>query len=877
MKTKWILALALACHSLLASADRAADLQSEVGAYRRFLIYPHLNKAFELQGQGQWQAATREFERARKLGPNSPSTALYLADAYRRQGREQDARRLLEKQRQATPGDERIAEALHRLQTADTQPPSKPAQSATPANNNASPPPASAETAAPCKDPLCLAEQGMRALQAGRLSQVESLLAQTGFAASKPGRALRRQLAQSAIAQNQPRLAIAQLDWLARNDSLGAAEAEQWHRLLRQQGRQDEADAALRRLPGQFLPTERFDLALRENQPVQAESLAGKLLAIHGDTLLDSLSFRLEQAGYGAPAARLLLASYPFARQEEALQLRLLHRLAAVIPPTVNPAQRDKLAQPLPTPALREAQALLLKQLDDCRSIRAVLGDGSPHYGAQSWLLLGDCYRQDAPGLAQHAYARASQLDGGAQADKALAYQAYANRDYASSLAGWKRVLLNDMNAQDRLAAAASAVQSHDWPQAEIWLDASRDSDQAAYHWLRGLLAADGHGDQPLAIREISRAAAIDPQPAYYARLASLQNQSGQATEALQTLRQATQIAPDDAELLSQLGYAEWQTGHAAASASALERAATLRPGDPALTRQLVFVHARLQNNSQALSYAEQALDAWPAPAGDEETEQRFALSRLHEELSRRWTFSLDAWSGSNPSPSSGANASQAYRGYSQMMLDYRLGDPASRDGRTLSAYARLFAGSSEQALPLDAPMLGAGLNWKPWRDQVIYLAAEQQTPLSGAAGQRSDQMLRVSASFFNAGRYSDDWHPLGQGWLAQNLYLDLARYLQAQRTAFSADYRLSYHAKIAEGQTLEPYSHLQASGSREPGAADYNDLRLGAGLRWNLWQGQDRYNAYPSKVSVGMEFQRPLHSSYSPGNAVIFSIGGRW
>lgn len=39
--------------------------------------------------------------------------------------------------------------------------------------------------------------------------------------------------------------------------------------------------------------------------------------------------------------------------------------------------------------------------------------------------------------------------------------------------------------------------------------------------------------------------------------------------------------------------------------------------------------------------------------------------------------------------------------------------------------------------------------------------------------------MLRASASFFNGGKYSDEWHPNGSGWFAQNLYLDAAQYVR--------------------------------------------------------------------------------------------------
>lgn len=49
--------------------------------------------------------------------------------------------------------------------------------------------------------------------------------------------------------------------------------------------------------------------------------------------------------------------------------------------------------------------------------------------------------------------------------------------------------------------------------------------------------------------------------------------------------------------------------------------------------------------------------------------------------------------------------------------------------------------------MPVKNPMSGTGLRWKPLRDQIFFLAVEQQLPLNGQNG-ASDTMLRASASF---------------------------------------------------------------------------------------------------------------------------------
>lgn len=140
-------------------------------------------------------------------------------------------------------------------------------------------------------------------------------------------------------------------------------------------------------------------------------------------------------------------------------------------------------------------------------------------------------------------------------------------------------------------------------------------------------------------------------------------------------------------------------------------------------------------------------------------------------------------------------------------------------EGDLLSVYSRVFADTGENGvmMPVKNPMSGTGLRWKPLRDQIFFLAVEQQLPLNGQNG-ASDTMLRASASFFNGGKYSDEWHPNGSGWFAQNLYLDAAQYVRQDIQAWTADYRVSWHQKVANGQTIEPYAHVQDNGYRDKG-----------------------------------------------------------
>jgi adsorption protein A len=252
-----------------------------------------------------------------------------------------------------------------------------------------------------------------------------------------------------------------------------------------------------------------------------------------------------------------------------------------------------------------------------------------------------------------------------------------------------------------------------------------------------------------------------------------------------------------------------------------------------------------------------------------------FGLQRLHEDLGRRMTVTLDGWSGTRLGTGAlSAPPGTSYSSYSLLEVDYRLGVPI-RSGTTLSAYARVIAdgGARRSAVGSENSTLGVGLRWKPLRSQAFYLAGERQTTLE--SGGRHDLMLRASASFLNRGRMSDDWHPSGPGWFAHNLSLDAAHYVDAHRSAYTADYRFGYHGKAASSQTMEPYAHFQVTGLNA--TTFERDIRLGTGVRWTLWYGADRYDAARHTLTLGVEFQQALDTYLPDRHGVFFSLGTRW
>ncbi|GLQ99740.1 phage receptor [Dyella mobilis] len=654
------------------------------------------------------------------------------------------------------------------------------------------------------------------------------------------------------------------------------------------------AGSMLSRLPADSFREERFSLAVQQGQYVQAQQQATALIAQpDGYRLLDPLSYRLMEAGAPNEAKQLLLDAYPFGGNPH--QAALLARLAVLAgeqPALFVAEDRARLRQPLDSVALRVAQLHVLSALRDCDGIRQVMADQSPDYPGELWRQLGDCYSKDRPGLAEYAYAQASKREPSTDTTRALAYQAYSAQDYETALLAWRSVPAAHLQQSDLIAAATTALTIHETAVARAWLDAyaARGGKlDGTYWWLRA--QADEPGNPALARMELENAVALQPDPRYYAKLAALQAQAGNKQEALASWQHASALAPHDSKVAASLGYAYLQMGEPEQALAQFERAHQADPDDPALTRQLLYVNQQVGDYAQARVYAEQAIDQFgdagvadPDGAGDTRQDQDdlYSLRRLHENLGRTWSFNADMSLGDTVSSAANSVApGVSYRSYAQLEAQYHL-DPTLTGGdlNTLTAYARLFAGSgvSGAVWPVHEAMLGIGLHWKPLISQNIVLSVEQQTPADNSRDTRNDTMLRASGSWSFGQKFSDDWHASGWGWPTQNFYVDVAHYLRAKESVVTLDYRFGWHDKIANGQTVEPYIHVQYTGiDRAQGLNYLRDGRAGLGVQWNLWYGQTHYDAYPHRLSLAVEGQHAFTTYLRDKNAMFLIVRTQW
>ena len=854
MKLIWFISLFLISSSVLSKGPTKIDFGPGVNSYQKFLIYPHIEKGLSALDSGDKERAIQEFLAARKRAPKSPATALYLANAYIQSNEYLNAKEVLEGQLLITPKNQQLLKRLSNtlILERDYLAASNSLKEELKVNEN--------NVIAQEKLKVINQELANEEIQRLKLLQEED-----------PAQFLEELKEKKVSFENafeeRNWINLLLTDFVKQPDLLlsyqpvfepnRVYQAEKVLQKLLISGRQSEADAYIASLPNSI-----------KQDPV----------------FLDNLSYQLLNENGEHQAVELLLESFPFKGATEAKKIELVNRLILLLDQHTDSVvvYPKKLSEPLETPKLRSLQVKLLSVLKDCTGIRTVLADQSAFYTSDDWTRLGYCYGDKVPGLGVFAFERAEELAPGPEKERAVAYQAFSAKNYLRALIAWNSIPIDLITPKDALSAATTAQSLGDLKELNKWLvmyENVNGEKNDRYWWLQAQTKLKS--DPNLALMDLSKAAALQPSVTYYSQIASLLLIEGKVSEAIVYLDKALALNPYDSATQASLGFAYYRQGRYLRAENFLKASLKTRPDDEELVKQLAYTTQKLGKNKQAIRYSEEAIDSFnrysPSERTPEIENQQFGMRRMHEDLERRWSFTADAMSGNQVTAA--PNVGQPgvnYRSYSQAEAAYRLGNPAIDNGKTLSAYTRIFAGGglNNSAVPIYAPMIAAGLRWKPLSDYILNLAVEEQTPLDRGQYTQTSMMLRASASFLNSGRYSDDWHPNGPGWIAQNLYLDAAHYLSTSVTSLVSDYRVSYHHKVAEGQTIEPYVHVQWTSLNQTNGLDE---RVGVGARWNIWQGQSKYNAYPNKILVGLEYQYAFKTYLNDKSVVMLSLGGRW
>lgn len=934
-----VLGLSLAGPVQLAWAQEM-DLGGDVSQYRQFLIHPHVQRGLAALDRGDAASAVQSFLRAREHAPTNATTALYLARAYDRSGQRDKALAVLEGQQRHTPGDARLENARRALGagmdagTAATVP-----STDRPVLGPVGVVPVASQEAAALRQQAQRAiHDGDRALARRRFATID---ADGGLTPAEQQQWFNLQLADGDVAaarQLQDRagldgpvqqLAVAEALAVSGNlrelaafmgepqPTMQPAKVEQrWIGLLAvaaqrnpapllgyrvsgastrvvyaraalpfAQARGDERLVArlLSALPSNDLLQARFAHALATGDRVEARrtglALGRRAQGMPGQ--VDAVSFSLVHAGAAEAAIEVLAAALPFSGlgESEILYARLAGLLAED-PARLTPDLRKQLRDAGSGSGPRSGPVVALAAGQDCEGVDLLMSDRSGAHSAQAWASLADCKAGIEPGVAAFALSRAVEIDpANRQTRAAYAYAAYAAGDFGASLQAWRSIPMVELTPGQLLSASETALAAGDEAIAAAFLDAYAASAAPLddrYWWLR---ARAMQGEDPVRARQaLELAIELQPRPAYYSRLAGLQQQAGQQPQARASLLQALALDPDDLDLHAALAYAYLDADQPALAQVHLIRLRQGHPQDARWAEQLAYVHRDRGELALARAAAADAIDL--LAGNTHEIDRLFRLRRMHEQLGRRWAFNADITLGDTGTGSAGTNSATggtAYRSYVQVEAQYRFGSLIGReDHDALSVYARVFAGSGPQGklLPRNDVTLGAGLRWKPLRDRTFYLAAEQQVPLQD--GGRSDLLLRASASPLSDPRYADDWHAGGEGWLAHSVFLDAGHYTRSGNSFFTADYQLGLHRKIADSSTLEPFARLQYNG-QYIAAGFRDDLRTGIGLRLNQWYGERGRDAFRRRFSVALEWQEPLDTYLDDSGTLLLSAGHRW
>ena len=704
--------------------------------------------------------------------------------------------------------------------------------------------------------------------------------------------------------------------WLILADRLDAIELlettalpDAWHQrrdqiLLNRYRANAMNDKALRLLsrrpPTPANLRDRAELTQRLGRPEAAE-----LWKQHYHQTGDSGS--LEQASYlyltsQRPLAARRLLEQALERAPERLSATSLARLAQLYAnaddnASVSDATLEALVRQ-PRLAITERNNLLeqLARHDRCPVVRSVADASTP-----SWTALGIC-SQDRPAQAAGYFQRAltqltqRQPEDGAvtaamtqpeiQARKRLAFALFAAGDPDAAWHQWRAFERdgasdNELDQTDRLAGARSALASGDTEGAWRWWPEDSDSPEARLLGARIALARhDDAGAVALARGAVAAAGGKPKTDAAVLEGASqVARQAGDPTLARRWLTQAQAASPGSPRLARELGLTLAATEEAGARSEAialLERARQAYPEDYVSAATLGNLYSTIGDNARSMTRIEDAIDLQPfdLAVGEDSleamAERRYRLRRAHETLTRRDRITLtSSWSPTSPTPgirsdpSNHDNDDDSGHDINTQVVqwDHALGHDPIHQGRELAGYMRAIIGGDDRDGYGRGRSLGLGLRAKPLARHNLNLYAEMFAESQKNDDEHTDYnlLLRASSSFLDQDDYSSEWRASQDQWNERSLYLDAAWWTQRGDIQLFGRYRQGRTFKLPTGsaQTLMPYASIQATSHD---TTDWDeDVRLAAGLRWELWYDDDHYNAFRRKLSLSTEYQQSL------------------
>lgn len=696
----------------------------------------------------------------------------------------------------------------------------------------------------------------------------------------------------------------------ARRDSLLA--------LWREQGRGDLALAWLARQPQTpAVQRQRAELLQAAGQREQAERLWFDYYRSSGDLqALDQASYLAVQAGRRDAARQWL--EQAFDSRGGRLPAPLLQRLAGLYAEADAPLDMAR-ARALLAHLDGDSRAALLGRLAEsghCAWVRGEIADTTRN--PAELRVLGRCAMPARPGEAV-VYYQAALAQGDQASRLPLAYALEAAGDAPAAWRIWRELAPAQLDNIGRLTAARSALGAGEAQAAERYWQAAQST--SADDWALGAAIAQAGGDLPLALQRQRLALDQRPQAGHYYGAAATAQLAGDTQQSTAWLAEAARLEPANprynADYAMRLAAAESAEERRRAIAP-LQRATRDYPEDYRLGETLAWRYAEAEDSVAARLELRRVIDLEQHPvAGDDQygslEARRYRQRRAHESLSRRDSFTLaSVWSPAGVATNDilrddGSRAGESRRAASsnvQMAVwDHALGAEPSRAGRSLSVYGRALLGGDGRHRYGRSLGTGLGLRYRPLGTHNLNLYSElyAQSELDDAdfdgfslgqwlnpaavsealndhvrKGQVStDLLLRATASFFDQGDWRNDWRVDETQWNERSLYLDAAWWTRAGDHAWLSRYQQgrTYKLAAAGAQTLMPYGFVEFS-AQDPRSHWRQDWRSGLGLRWQLWYGDSRYNAYPANLKVNAEYQWGLGGNlYERASGVLLRV----
>jgi bacteriophage N4 adsorption protein A len=594
---------------------------------------------------------------------------------------------------------------------------------------------------------------------------------------------------------------------------------------------------------------------------------------------LDQGSYRLIVAGRPAQALTLLEARLGAGRGPiaEPLASRLVNLYGQVRPPSST--QLARLAPRL-TPELRGRLYDQLVDRGQCARLPALAADPGPT-AASEWLARGTCSLASRPGEAV-VYLRRAEALGLAASRNLLAFALAAAGEPAAAYRLW-----SDLPAGERQQPTVQAAM------AQVALELGR-LEQAEQHWqtLRqptleqwrlGGLIAQARGALGLALARYRPVLAGSTDGADFYQAGLIARQVGQRQQARDWLSRANALSPGNGRYLSDYGFTLSQDPDRSVRDQAvpvLLEASRQVGGNAALEAELSNRYREQQNRPAALQHLAAAISLESDGASATEPLQTpaqrqriYGLKRTYEALARNdsWLINVTAAPDGVAQTINEAliNANNTFVG--TVIYEHRLA-PRLATG-SLFGYGRVIS-ANDAVNGQNQTAAGVGLRWAPIQGLNTNLFTEAY---QGQLGQISstDLLLRVNGSLLDQGPWNAEWKEDRRAWNERSLYFDAAWFVNQAQTLSLVRYSQGRTWRLGGGlqggvaQTLGPYLLGQFTQQNAQ-----TDLRVGLGLRWQLWFGEDQRRAYRRKLTARAELQQSLGGNlYSNSTGVVLSL----